>query len=118
LSTGRQLPGKLRSQCRAHCWDNPKTYEKEIRRRILFRRAFTLIELLVVIAIIGILAGMLLPVLSSAAGRGQRANWKSASSDCHQPICPLTAVSGFEQRVNAAATQQAVGDFTFGTAKL
>ncbi|HZO83582.1 MAG TPA: prepilin-type N-terminal cleavage/methylation domain-containing protein [Verrucomicrobiae bacterium] len=76
---------------------------------------FTLIELLVVIAIIAILAGLILPVLSSVKTRGKIAYAKSEMAGLS------TAIKAYESDYNrypaspAAEKAAANADFTFGT---
>jgi prepilin-type N-terminal cleavage/methylation domain-containing protein len=77
--------------------------------------AFTLIELLVVIAIIGILAGLLLPVIGKAKIRAQMTK---ASTEIHDIMNAISRYESDYSRYPASATLRSAvpnGDFTFGT---
>ncbi len=88
-----------------------KTYLPSFRSK---RLGFTLIELLVVIAIIGILAAMLLPVLSIAKTAAQKTKAKTQIADL------VNAIESYDQdnsRFPITSAEQAsagTGDFTCG----
>ena len=78
--------------------------------RLMKLRSFTLIELLVVIAIIGILAGMLLPVIASAREKARRTNCMSNLSQIGKGLSMYSMDNGEQYPntftgISAVATQ-------------
>lgn len=78
-----------------------------------FARAFTIIELLIVIAIIGILAAMLMPVLSAAQKHAKVTQAKTEIANI------VNAIQQYESDysrfpISAAAQNMGVGAYTYG----
>lgn len=97
--------------------ENNKPMKKSFRKPVL--RAFTLIELLVVISIIGVLAGMLLPVLRSATEKARVAKAQTEIKAIAGAISQYHAK--YSRYPSSKATRGVLNantpDFTYGTAK-
>ncbi len=78
------------------------------------KQAFTLVEMLVVIAIIGILAGILLPVLSSVRTKAKVAQAKMEMGQIENAVIAYSTEYG-RMPASQAAANAGQPDFTYGT---